>query len=228
MAPPRRENDTPSADPLAVLREAIKRVPAVRFAFGVLGVAAAASLMRAYFSSFRTAVYATLAVLVLMVLLWLFAQLARLPMTWLKYPAMLVAWSLFSVAACTPVFLFSSVFFNKPRPFAELRSLFDSKPSTDSDQAATPASAAKTNEPARFAGTITDYVTGLGLEGVSVHLKPHGPVMAKTNSEGFYVFSLPALPPERVTLIYEAAGHATLTESVYPSGKLDFQLHPLP
>ncbi len=64
----------------------------------------------------RSGVYATLAVLALMILLWLFAQLARLSEKWLKYPAMLVAWSLFGVFACVPVLLVSSVFFDNPPP----------------------------------------------------------------------------------------------------------------
>src|SRR5579862_1087122 len=110
MAPSVVNNDAP-VDPLAILREAIKHVKAVRWAFGVLGVAAAASLIRGFFSSTRTAVYATLTVLGLMVLLWLFGQLARLSDKWLKYPAIVVAWSLFIVVACVPILLVLSVFF---------------------------------------------------------------------------------------------------------------------
>jgi len=94
-------------------------------------------------------------------------------------------------------------------------------------QPGTPASPTKSNESARFAGTITDSATAMGLAGVQVRMKLGGPVMATTDSEGVYGFSLPTSPPDRVTLIYEANGHATLTEAVYPSEKLDFPLRPL-
>lgn len=132
MAPPAANENAPT-DPLAVLREAIKNVPAVRYASGVLGVAAAASLIRSYFSSMRIGVYATLAVLGLMLLLWIFAMLARLPDKSLKYPSIVVAWSLFSVVGCVPILLVLSVFFNVPRPFPELRSLFETKPVISTD-----------------------------------------------------------------------------------------------
>lgn len=222
MAPP-AANKNASTDPLAVLREGIKNVPAVRYASGVLGVAAAASLIRGYFSSMRIGVYATLAVLGLMLLLWIFAMLARLPDKWLKYPAIVVAWSLFSVIACVPILLVLSVFFSVPRPFPELRSLFETKPVISTDPGTGPAK----SEPARFAGTITDSVTSKPLAEVEVRMTSGGPIMAKTDSDGVYRFSLATPPPESVTLIYEAPGHQRRTENVFPSQNLDFQLSPV-
>lgn len=226
MAPQAQKKDTP-ADPLAVLKEGIKQVPAVRYASGVLGIAAAASLIRGYFSSMRIGIYATLAVLALMVLLWIFAQLARLSDKLLRYPAMLMAWSLFSVVACVPVLLVLSVFFDKPKAFADLRDVFETKAVRNYHEPLTPALPAKINEPARFAGTITDSATGKGLEGVEVRLTPGGPVMAKSDSGGVYNFTMPAAPPDSVTLIYQANGHKTRTETVYASADLNYPLDPL-
>jgi hypothetical protein len=222
--PPKGRLNGASPDPLAVLKEAIKAVPAVRYALGVVGIAAAASLIRAYFSSTRIAIYATLAVLGLMILLWAFAQLARLPEKWLKYPSLVVAWSLLGAFACMPILLVSSVFFDKPKPFVELRYLLDAKHPKQPTQTSTQSDMVKTEDAAKFAGTITETGTDLPLSGVRVRLKPGGPIIATTDSHGLYGFSQKGLVGARITVIFEADGHELRTESVYPSDKLDFQL----
>jgi hypothetical protein len=215
--PPNRGPDSSSTNPLQTIREAMKAVPAVRYALGVVGVAAAASLIRAYFSSTQLAVYATVALLGLMVLLWGFAHLAGVPAKWLRYPASVLAWVIFVALASLPILLVSSVFFNWPKPFPELRTMFMA---TDSRISVPPTSEAD----ARFAGFLTDAQTGQGIGGVKVRVAANGPVVATSGSDGFYEFSLTDASKTRVTVTYQANGYETITESVYPSDGLNFSL----
>jgi hypothetical protein len=209
--------DGNSADPLKILKQSIEAVPAVRFALGVVGVAAGASLVRAYFSSTRGAVYATVAMLVLMVLLWIFAQLVRISPKSLKYPTLILAWAVFVVAACLPFVLISSVCFDWPKPFTQFRALFSPVQST-----ATVTEDAKTPE---FAGTITDALTHQTLEGVSLRAGWGSALITKTDSNGYFEFSLPKYASGRVAISFEKDGYEMMNESVLPSKDLDFAMN---
>ena len=207
------------ADPLRVLKQSIKAVPAVRYALGVVGVAAGASLIHAYFSSTRGAVYATVAMLALMVLLWIFAQLVRISPKSLKYPTLVLAWAIFIVAACLPITLISSVCFDWPKPFTQFRAFFGPVQSTK------PVSVAVTT--AKFAGTITDALTQQTLEGVRVRVGSGSAPVTKTDSNGYFEFSLSDHPAGRVTIIFERQGYEMRNEFVLPSTNLNYAMNKL-
>jgi hypothetical protein len=81
-----------SLNPLPLLREAITAVPAVRYAVGVLGIAAALAIALAWFTDLRVAAFGVLVMLALMVLLAIFAALTTaLPQ--LRAAALILAYS---------------------------------------------------------------------------------------------------------------------------------------
>jgi hypothetical protein len=83
--------------PLQVLREAIKAVPAVRYALGVAGIAAAVAVIRSLVVGSPTAIALEIVgTFIGMTALVVFARLSALPHAQLKYPAIVLAW--FSVA----------------------------------------------------------------------------------------------------------------------------------
>jgi hypothetical protein len=206
-----------SADPLRILKQAIKAVPAVRFALGVLGVAAAASLVRAYFSSAREAVYATVTMLALMALLWVFVQLVRISPKSLKYPALTLTWAIFIATASLPIALISSVCFDWPKPFPEIRAVLAPASSTTN--------ATEGVRAAEFAGTITDALTQKTLQGVFIRAGAGSAPRATTDSNGYFEFSLPDYSSGRVVISFEKDGYEMRRESVLPSTHLDFAIN---
>jgi hypothetical protein len=208
-----------SSDPLRILKQAIKAVPAVRFALGIVGVAAGASLIRTYFSSTRDSAYATAAMLVLMLLLWIFSQLVRISPKSLKYPVLTLAWAIFVVAACLPFAIISSVCFDWPKPITQFRALFDPRSST--------ASAIDDTKTPEYAGTIIDALTRKTLDGVNVRAGLGTAPITRTDSNGYFEFSLPNYSSGRVELSFERDGYETRSESVLPSTHLDFALNKL-
>jgi hypothetical protein len=110
--------------PMSFLKQAIKAVPQVRLALAVLGVASAASLLFGLFANKLVAIVGTVAMLLLMVVLLVFAHgVARLARTNLKIPALFLMWSAMILAVGAATLAMSSLFFNAPIPRQELLSL---------------------------------------------------------------------------------------------------------
>jgi hypothetical protein len=102
-------------EPVAFLREAIRAVPAVKYALGVGGMLAATAIGYSFFKfDTRLAFVGAVVMLLLMTVLVVFARLSALPGTRLTAPAVALTWfalALFMVLSST---LFASVFFRKP------------------------------------------------------------------------------------------------------------------
>jgi hypothetical protein len=110
--------------PMSFLKQAIKAVPQVRWALAVLGVASAASLLFGLFANRLVAIAGTVAMLLLMVVLLVFARgVATLARTSLKIPALFLMWSAMILAVSTATLAMSSLFFNEPITRQELLSL---------------------------------------------------------------------------------------------------------
>lgn len=128
--PPTPDNttQTPEPLPLAVLRLAVREVPVSRYALAVAGFGAAASLVGAFFQGQgRVAFVATLAVLLLAVVVYLFAWLIgrghRDPA--IRPLALSFAWSALLFVDAAALLLMSSVFFARP---LDLRSMLQESP----------------------------------------------------------------------------------------------------
>lgn len=107
----------PTNSPLEILREAVKAVPAVRYALGTAGVAAAAAIGGSFFGG-RTipALLASAAMLALMILLVLFAKLTTLAGRRLVPAILVMTWSILLLVLASAGLLVSSLFFDWPKP----------------------------------------------------------------------------------------------------------------
>lgn len=109
-----------SSNPLEVLRQGVRAVPAVKFAVGVAGVMAALAVGKAFFSTPQAALLGAVAMLALMVLLLLFAAAARLAGGALRTPALVMTWTILALFVGSASLAASSVFFAWPEPFSDL------------------------------------------------------------------------------------------------------------
>ena len=116
-------------NPLSVINAAIKQVPAVKYALGVAGIAAAVSLVRMFIPEPEVAVPVLVLMVALMVLLLLFTRLDKvLSNTSFKLPAQVVLWVVVVLFSATLTVLFTTYFLSWPRPIDEILS---SKASSD-------------------------------------------------------------------------------------------------
>jgi len=97
--------------PRQVLNEAIKAVPAVIYALGVLGVAAAVAVMAGFQLGASVAVFGTIIMMGLMVVLLVFARLASTPDPVLRGPGVFMAWAFVLLITGTAGLLLSTTFF---------------------------------------------------------------------------------------------------------------------
>ena len=103
MVNPEHQEESSGSSPLSILREAIKAVPAVRFALGVAGIAAAIALV-AGFLDLRIALIGIPIVFVFMVILVIFSKLADLTPSIRYAISALVVFSTVFFAAATVLF----------------------------------------------------------------------------------------------------------------------------
>ena len=102
---------------MALLRESVRAVPAVRYALGVAGLLAVVAIAGAIGLTPTVAVFGTLIVLVLMIVLLLFTRLtATAPRHFLR-PVLVLMWSSLGLLLATAALLFTSVFFHWPLDF---------------------------------------------------------------------------------------------------------------
>lgn len=105
--------------PFGLLTAAIRAVPAVKWALGVAGVAAALALSTSFFGSVSAALLGSLAMIGLMTLLVIFAAMSRLgPLV--KPPALVLTWTVLILTSLSSVLTFSCIFFEWPKKFSEL------------------------------------------------------------------------------------------------------------
>jgi hypothetical protein len=103
-----------------VLEDAIRAVPAVRYALGVAGVGAAGSLLLGFATSIQIAVFGVPVFLVLMVGLLLFAGLTKAGPGILHGPMMVMVW-VFTLLICAAlVLLFTGWAFNWPPAVSQM------------------------------------------------------------------------------------------------------------
>lgn len=101
-------------NPLAVLREAIRAVPAVKYALGVAGLLSVVAITKAFGLDARTAAVGAIVTLVLMVALLIFARLTATAPRYFVLPALMFMWVSLVLVLATASLLFSSAFFGWP------------------------------------------------------------------------------------------------------------------
>ena len=103
-----------ASSPLSLLREAIVAVPSVKYALGVVGIAAALSIVLGLISDVRIAAIGVPLSVFFMVILLVFQKLSVLENDHFKYPALMLVWVFPALLVAFLCLLFSSVFFNWP------------------------------------------------------------------------------------------------------------------
>jgi hypothetical protein len=100
--------------PLKILREAIRAVPAVKYALGVAGVVSAIAIIRASGMSLPVALFGFIIMLALMIGLLVFAKMTAAPRRVFLAPILVMMWSLLVLMIMMAFSLFLSVFFRWP------------------------------------------------------------------------------------------------------------------
>lgn len=106
--------------PIKLLREAIKAVPALKYALGVAGLVAVVAIVGAFRVSPAIAVMGSVITLVLMVALLIFAKLTKTAKKHFLLPAMVLMWSFLLLVIAAASLLFTSTFFGWPMKFSAL------------------------------------------------------------------------------------------------------------
>lgn len=117
---------TGSLDPLQILREAIKQVPELKYAFGVLGLFAVIAVIAGLRIDPRIGVLGVVVVFILMVGLVVFSKLVAADVVIFHGPVKVLLWTGVVVVCLSAVCLFTSAFFNYP---LDLQIIAHSKPS---------------------------------------------------------------------------------------------------
>lgn len=115
-----------SVTPWTVFTVALKAVPALRYALAVLGIVSAIAIIKGFGVDFQTAVYGTIIMLILMVALVVFAALTKVRSPQVRWGALLLMWSFLLITILSAALLFTSAFFEYPRPLGQLLSLTNS------------------------------------------------------------------------------------------------------
>ena len=106
------------ATPTQFLREAIRAVPAVKYALGVGGIVSVIAIVYSFKIDLRIALLGTVVMLILMGVLVVFARMSSLAKPELAAPALVFTWFVLLFFMAVSVSLFSSVFFQKPLDLA--------------------------------------------------------------------------------------------------------------
>ncbi len=134
-------SDQDVTSPPTFLKQAIKAVPAVKYALGIGGIIAVIAIVRGGLNiDFRVAIFGTVIMLVLMTILVVFANLASQQKSSFRKPAIVFTWFSLLLVMATAALLLVSVFFGKP---LDLRNLIpishaQSVPSSESPPQTSP------------------------------------------------------------------------------------------
>src|SRR5262245_24400127 len=102
--------------PLAILREATQAVPAVKYALGLAGIAAAVAMVVGLLKDLKLAVFGPIVMLGLMFILVVFAGFVKHSGSDIRLLAGFLAWAFVLLTVATSVLIFTGFFFSWPRP----------------------------------------------------------------------------------------------------------------
>jgi uncharacterized membrane protein len=108
------DKNPPTPGPTAFLREAIRAVPAVKYALGVGGIVTVIAIVSSFGISYRVAVVGFPIILILMVLLVVFARLAAANPEHFLLPLTVLTWFSIIAMVATILLIFTGVFFGWP------------------------------------------------------------------------------------------------------------------
>jgi hypothetical protein len=113
----------PGLTPWTVFQTALKAFPPLKYALAVLGIVSAIAIIKSFGIDFRCAAYGTVVMMVLMVGLLVFAALTKVKNPQVQNAAVVMMWSLLMLTILSATLLFTSAFFDWPKPLPNLLGL---------------------------------------------------------------------------------------------------------
>jgi heme/copper-type cytochrome/quinol oxidase subunit 4 len=108
-------------NPLELLKIATQKVPVVKYAMGIVGIAAAIAIIHGLqIGNTDIPVVSILAMLGLMILLFVFATLTRSSDGTLKMAGYILVYATILLTVASSILLLTSIFIDFPKPFAEI------------------------------------------------------------------------------------------------------------
>jgi hypothetical protein len=101
-------------EPFKLITEAIRAVPAVKYALGIGGVIGVIAIVKSFGIDYRVAVFGVVIMLVLMTVLVIFAKLTAKRESVFHWPAIIFTWFALILIIATAIALFTSVFWGRP------------------------------------------------------------------------------------------------------------------
>jgi hypothetical protein len=117
---PRENHGKGSLNPLTILKDAVKAVPAMKYALAVLGLVAVVAIVSLWRVKYEVAIFGAVIILGLMVPVLVFARLTTVRPGKLVVPALVMMWSFLLLTVATAFLLFTCAFFRWPKPLIEL------------------------------------------------------------------------------------------------------------
>jgi hypothetical protein len=181
------------------LDRAVKAVPAVRYALGIGGVTAVIAIVFSFGINAKVAIFGTVIMLILMVVLVLFASLVRKRGANFSLPALIFTWFSLSLFMATSLLLFTSAFWaepldlrtfiSAPKPISETSSASQEHPDQNNPvpQTMSPADQRTQHEQAKHAA-VDQEAHAWELRGdkaaiMNIALESKGPEYAKSQED---------------------------------------------
>lgn len=99
---------------LKIIRDAIKDIPSLKYAFGVLALVSIIAIVSTLKLDYRITVFGVVFIILMSSVILLFSNLSKLAGGHFKLPAISLLWFSLVVAIVLPSLLISSIFFKKP------------------------------------------------------------------------------------------------------------------
>jgi hypothetical protein len=210
--------DSLNANPLRVLKEAIKQVPALKFALGVAGIAAAAAIIKSLVSDPRVAVFGIILMVILMTVLVVFAKLTAIASKDFKLPAMILMWFSLVLVMAVSSLLFTSTFFNWPM---KLKDVVVNQPVVAEQHSADINASPSTY----LHGVVRDLITKQGIGGAVVEMEMlPGKTFTTASDGGFSIADIPATTGDNARVTVRKEGYGPRDEYVTLPGPKTFYL----
>jgi hypothetical protein len=98
----------------------MRAVPALKYALGVLGIVSAIAIIKGFGLDFGVAALGTLVMLILMTCLVVFAALTKVKSSQIRVASLVMMWSFLAASILSAVLLFTSTFFDYPKPIDQI------------------------------------------------------------------------------------------------------------
>ena len=195
--------------PLNILKQAMSKVPVLKYALGIAGIAAALAIIKTLITDLRLALFGIILMLVLMTVLFVFAKLTSIASKEIKLPAIALLWFSLLLTITSSSLLFTSVFFDWP---INLKHLMGGQPPVSARPPAKDNTIPKTTY---LRGVVRDFKTKQGIADTVIELELLPGRMFTTGSDGgFSIEEIPASLGDSTRVYVHKEGYAQRDEYV--------------